>query len=107
MRDVVSVFDRAADAAGTDVLRKFGDEDAVGGGGVSKGGGGGAVDVVVFVDAKAEDGGGEGEGYAGCGVDDLWMNGGLEWRVWKEDWGDFTLQGRGLELQRREERLSK
>ena len=71
MRDVVSVFDRAADAAGTDVLREFGDVDAVGGGGVVEAGGGGAVDVVVFVEAEAEDGGGEGGSYADGGVGDL------------------------------------
>ena len=71
MRDVVSVFDRAADAAGADVLREFGDVDAVGGGGVVEAGGGGAVDVVVFVEAEAEDGGREGGGYADGGVGDL------------------------------------
>ncbi len=71
MRDVVSVFDGAAEAASADVLREFGDVDAVGGGGVREAGGGGAVDVVVFVEAEAEDGGGEGCGYADGGVGDL------------------------------------
>ncbi len=71
MRDVVSVFDRAADDAGTDVLREFGNVDAVGGGGVGEAGGGGAVDVIVFVEAEAEDGGGEGGSYAVGGVGDL------------------------------------
>ena len=71
MCDVVFVFDRAADGAGTDVLCEFGDVDAVGGGGVREAGGGGAVDVVVFVEAEAEDGGGEGGSYADGGVGDL------------------------------------
>ena len=57
MGDVVGVFDGAADEAGADVLCEFGDEDAVGGGGVGEAEGGGAVDVVVFVEAEAEDGG--------------------------------------------------
>ena len=57
MGDVVGVFDRAADEAGADVLCEFGDKDAVRGGGVGEGVGGGAVDVVVFVEAEAEDGG--------------------------------------------------
>ena len=71
MRDVVAVFNGAANAARADILREFGDEDAVGGNGVREARGGGAVDVVVFVEAEAEDGGGEGEVYAGCGVGDL------------------------------------
>ena len=57
MRDIVTVFNGTADAAGADILCEFGDEDAVGGNGVEEGGGGGAVDVVVFVEAEAEDGG--------------------------------------------------
>ena len=57
MGDVVGVFNKAADEAGADVLCEFGDVDAVGGGGVGEAEGGGAVDVVVFVEAKAEDGG--------------------------------------------------
>ena len=71
MRNVVSVFYVAANTAGADVLCQFGDEDAIGGGGIREAGGGGAVDVVVFVEAEAEYGGGKGEGYAGCGVGDL------------------------------------
>lgn len=71
MRDVVAVYDGAADAGGADILREFGDEDAVLGSGVGEAEWGGAVDVVVFVEAEAEDGGCEGEGYAGCGVGDL------------------------------------
>ena len=71
MRDVVFVFDGAADGAGTNVLCEFGDVDAVGGGGVGEAGGGGAVDVVVFVEAEAEDGGREGGSYADGGVGDL------------------------------------
>ena len=55
MRDVVAVFNGTADATGADILREFGDEDAVGGSGVGEGGRGGAVDVVVFVEAEAED----------------------------------------------------
>lgn len=71
MRNVVSVFYGAANATRADVLCQFGDEDAVGGGGIKEAGGGGAVDVVVFVEAEAEYGGGKGEGYAGCGAEDL------------------------------------
>ena len=71
MRDVVSVFNGAADVAGADILREFSDEDAVSGGGVREAKGGGAVDVVVFIETEAEDGSGEGKGYAGCGVGDL------------------------------------
>ena len=71
MRDFVAVFNGTADAAGAEILREFGDEDAVGGNGVGEGRGGGAVDVVVFVEAEAKDGGREGEVYAGCGIGDL------------------------------------
>lgn len=73
MGDVVGVFDRAADEAGADVFGEFGDEDAVAGGGVREAEGGGAVDVVVFVEAEAEDGGCEEGRYADGGVGDLWV----------------------------------
>ncbi len=66
MRHVMPIFHRAACNAVADILRQFGDVDAVGSDAGVEGEGGGAVDVAVFVEAEAEDGSCLGVGDAGC-----------------------------------------